>query len=65
MRCCFVAGSATMSPIAFVCCPKSWTFFALTVVVAYPTVLRTMGCRCSVVVPMVRRKLCSAVRGRI
>ena len=23
VRCCFVAGSATMSSVAFVCCPKS------------------------------------------
>ena len=65
VRCCFVAGSATMSSVAFVVRNLAWTFFSLTVVVACPTVLRTKGCRCSVVAPMVCRKLCSTVRGRI
>ena len=27
VRCCFVAGSATMSSVAFVCCPKSCVDF--------------------------------------
>ena len=61
VRCCFVAGSTTMSSVR----SSVLRSLSLTIVVACPTVLQIVGCKCSVVAPKVCRKLCLVVRGRI
>ena len=65
VRCCWVAGSSTMSSVTFVCCPKSCVDLLFSDGCScVSNSVRTTGCRCSVVVPMVYQKLCLTMRGR-